>query len=153
MQKTSAKMATRRNKGCTKDGQKMPQNKTYDDLEAGEAKKKKKGINKTRTTKQAEHKIKHEKKRRKAKLARRHEGNTHLLLRKMESRSKSLADIHQERSSMIQQIEKTTNAWAQTVRSLLELQERRAKGKKLTSLEEEEEKGRRQRDSCSSNSK
>jgi hypothetical protein len=106
MKKTSAKMATRRNKGCTKDGQKMPQNKTYDDLEAGEAKKKKKGINKTRTTKQAEHKIKHEKKRRKAKLARRHEGNTHLLLHKMESRSKSLADIHQERSSMIQQLRK-----------------------------------------------
>jgi hypothetical protein len=69
--------------------------------------KKKRGINKTRTTKQAEDKIKHEKKRRKAKLARRrHEGNTHLLLHKMESRSKSLADIHQERSSMIQQLRK-----------------------------------------------
>jgi len=35
---------------------------------------------------------------------------------------------------MIQQIEKTTNAWAQTVCSLLELQGRRAKGKKLTSF-------------------
>jgi hypothetical protein len=35
---------------------------------------------------------------------------------------------------MIQQIEKTTNAWAQTVCSLLELHERRTKGKKLTSF-------------------
>jgi hypothetical protein len=104
---------------------------------------KKKGISKTRTTEQAEDKIKDEKKRRKAKLARRHEGNTHLLLRKMESRSKSLADIHQERSSMIQQIEKTTNAWAQIVCSLLELQERRAKGKKLTSFRRRRRRRRR----------